>query len=68
MDSIDKIEKDLVNFITKESSQSFNKGAQAVIDILRGAMKVSGLDYIPTQWLDTAQKEVDKFKLDYGSE
>ncbi len=59
-DSIKKVTDDIKNYVDDSTKRSFNDGAMAIIKCLRGAMSVSGLDYVPAQWLDTAAKEIKK--------
>lgn len=54
--------EDLENMFKDTSSKSFNAGAEAVVEILKQAMKVTGLKYVPALWLDTAAKKIKKWK------
>ena len=56
-----KLTKELSEFMIENARKSFNSGASAVVEILREAMKKSGLDYVPKTWIDTAEREVEKW-------
>ena len=57
----EKLTKELSEFMIENARKSFNSGASAVVEILREAMKKSGLDYVPKMWIDTAEREVKKW-------
>ena len=55
-------EEELRKLFIKTSHKGFYEGEMTVIQILSDAMKISELEYIPKMWLDTAEKEVKRWK------
>ncbi len=57
-----EIEKILKDMIKESYWRGVVYGGQYVVDTLKGAMKVSGLDTVQAMWLETATKELKQIK------
>ena len=65
--AFDNMGEELHKMFIVAKREEFVKGGQAVIEILKGAMKVSNSKVIHAQWLDTAEKELKEFLNDVSN-
>ena len=56
----DTVVHDIKIEVHKTRAKEFLKGGKTVLEVLRGAMKVSGADVVYPKWLDTAERELQK--------
>ena len=55
----EEAENEIKQMFIESKDRAYFNGGMAIIKTLRGAMAVSGLDYVPKQWIDTAAKELN---------
>lgn len=50
----------LTDMLKRTRMEGVISGGQYVIKTLREAMEISGLDYVPKMWIDSAEEELKK--------
>jgi len=57
-----ELKDEITNMLQRARMEGVISGGKFVVDTLREAMEVSGLDYVPKMWIDTAERELEKQK------